>query len=61
MSATITAADIETLSDLFADGGRLVVAGAPSLRPEIAYLTAEAPSREERLEWVCEAALHLQR
>ena len=61
MSATITTADIETLTDLFADGGPLVVAGAPSLRPEIAYLTAEAADTEERLERVCEAALHLPR
>ena len=61
MSATITAADIETLSDLFADGGKLTVAGAPSLRPEIAYLSTEAPSRETRLAWVCEAAMHLPR
>lgn len=61
MSATITTADIETLSDLFADGGPLIVAGAPSLRPEIGYLTAEAADSEERLERVCEAALHLPR
>lgn len=61
MSATITAADIETLSSIFADGRPLIVAGAPSLRPEIAYLTAEAPSAEERLDRVCEAAMHLPR
>lgn len=62
MSATITAADVETLNDLFCDEGQpLVLAGAPSLRPEIAYRTAEAATPEERLQRVREAILHLPR
>lgn len=62
MSATVTATDVVTLSSLFADdGARVVVAGAPSLRPEIAYLAAQAPDPDIRLERVCEAVLHLPR
>ena len=38
-----------------------MVAGAPSLRPEIAYLTAEADDPDSRLRRVCEAVLHLPR
>ncbi len=61
LSATITQADIATLSDLFADSGQMVVAGAPSLRPEISYLASEAPNRIERLKRVREAVMHLPR
>ena len=62
MSATITGADVETLTDLFVETGqRLILAGAPALRPEIGYLTAEAPDAVERLRRVCEAVLHLPR
>ncbi len=62
MTATATASDVATLADLFTESGRrLVAAGAVALRPEIAYVAAEAPTADERVVRVEDAVRHLPR
>ena len=62
LTATATRADVETLAALFSEEGRkLVAGGAAALRPELAYLVAQATDRDERRAFLMEALRHLPR
>jgi ATP-dependent DNA helicase RecQ len=62
MTATASVGDVQVLRQLFVDeGASLAVVGAPSLRPELSYLVAQAPDEPTRLERVVEAARSLPR
>jgi ATP-dependent DNA helicase RecQ len=62
LTATATRGDIETLATLFSeDGENLVAGGAAALRPELAYLVAQATDRDERTAFLVEAIRHLPR
>ena len=62
MTATASVQDVQVLEHLFVDeGGSLAVVGAPSLRPELSFLVAQAPDERTRLERVLEAVRSLPR
>ena len=62
MTATASVQDVQVLEQLFVDeGGSLAVVGAPSLRPELSFLVAQAPDEPTRLERVLEAVRSLPR
>lgn len=62
MTATASVQDVQVLEHLFVDmGDKLRVVGAPSLRPELSFLVAEAPDEQTRLERVVEAVRSLPR
>ena len=62
LTATATRSDVETLAALFSEEGRkLVAGGAAALRPELAYLVAQATDRDERRDFLVEAVRHLPR
>ncbi len=62
LTATAARSDVETLAALFSEDGRkLVAGGAAALRPELAYLVAEATDRDERLAFLADAVRHLPR
>ena len=62
MTATASVQDVQVLEQLFVDeGGGLAIVGAPSLRPELSFLVAQAPDEPTRLKRVLEAVRSLPR
>lgn len=62
LTATATRSDVETLAALFTDGDRkLIAGGAAALRPELAYLVAQAADRDQRRAFLVDAVRHLPR
>lgn len=62
MTATATASDVQTLTELFVERGMpLIACGAVALRPEIDYWTSCSPSPEQRLDRVIEAVMNMPR
>ena len=62
LTATATHSDVETLAALFTEEGRkLIAGGAAALRPELAYLVAQATDRAGRRAFLIDAIRHLPR